>query len=86
MRDAALGKNKSERALGNLAPSAKILNAGKKNKVVKKITPPRNGDAEKRVSSPGIYSGPRGAYQRYQVGSASTDILKKGAIRKDSKK
>jgi len=85
MRDAATGKSRAERALGEHAPSTKKLKAGKKNKPVKS-KPPRNGDNEKRVTNPGMFSGPRPSYQRYQVGSNSTDILKKGPLRKDAKK
>jgi hypothetical protein len=83
MRDAATGKSKAERALGEDAPTTKKMKAGKTNKPIapkKGAKPARNQNTEKRViSNGGIYNGPRGgSYGRYQVAQAATDILKKG--------
>jgi hypothetical protein len=83
MRDAATGKSRAERALGEFAPSTEKMKKGKTNKpkAPKKASKaPRNENTEKRVISNGhTYGGPRGgSYGRYQVSQAATDILKKG--------
>lgn len=78
MRDRALGKTRAERALGENMPK-------KTKKTAKKKT--ANPSTSYRVTNPGMFSGPRPSYQRYEVGQMSSDILNKQskAKRKEGK-
>ena len=86
MRDRALGKTKAERALGEYAktPMVKKQQKAKKKAVAKKTDNPNN---EYRVTNPGMFSGPKPSYGRYEVGQAASDALNKQnkARRKEGK-
>ena len=78
MRDRAIGKTRAERALGENMPKKTKKKAKKK---------PANPNNEYRVTNPGMFSGPKPSYQRYEVGQMSSDILNKQnkARRKEGK-
>ena len=69
MKDPALGRDKSERALGEYAPKRGVR-AGKTRSAA-------FGYTDTRFDSPGIYAGPRGQYQRYSASPAASDVAKK---------
>lgn len=87
MRDRATGKTRAERAFGEYSetPMVKKQQKAKKKAVAKKkVANPNN---EYRVTNPGMFSGPRPSYQRYEVGQAASDALNKQnkARRKEGK-
>jgi hypothetical protein len=78
MRDRAIGKTRAERALGENMPKKTKKKAKKK---------PANPAKEYRATNPGMFSGPRPSYQRYEVGQMASDVLNKQskAKRKEGK-
>lgn len=67
MKDPALGRTRSERALGEQHP--------KSGKNPKRLKPTRSRLNEFRVVHHGQYDGPRPSYGRYNVSEQASDIL-----------
>lgn len=78
MKDPAVGRTRSERALGESHPNKK-----KKKGVSPKARPSKKAPQKsKKKTAPdtrnvnnGMFSGPRPSYQRYNVSEQASDIL-----------
>lgn len=74
MKDPAVGRTRSERALGEAHPNKKKGVSPKKRPSKKAPQKPKKkGDT--RNENVGMFSGPKPSYQRYNVSEQASDIL-----------
>lgn len=71
----ATGRTRAERALGKEASQDTAKGKSTKKKKTNQVA------SSMRMSTPGIFNGRRGAYQRYSASPAASDVIKKAPRR-----
>lgn len=77
MKDPAVGRTRSERALGEAHPNKKKKGVSPKKRPSKKAPQKskKKTAPDIRNENRGMFSGPRPSYQRYNVSEQASDIL-----------